>query len=351
VAIAVAVSRGAWLALAAAVAVLLAGALAGRERRAAVALAGVAGGAALAVGALALALPRGGVVLGALGQRARHFADAGGRQHIWQAAWDLFRDHPLVGTGLDSFQIAFADKRTAAYWTIEWNASPTRAHNEALNLLATQGLLGAVAVAVFTVGVLLAARRAWRAGGDRLLVVALAAGLAAFYVQDLFSFTVAGCGTLAVTLAALLSRLAEGGGDPPAWDGTEWLAGALVAGALIAGAVFALNLSPDLLLDEASCWWRRHWWRAAPPRGRSRGTAAPRSSPGARPGPRRRPAQPGAWREEASVWYCWRCSSCGRGWARRPRTRGSCSRPPRRRRPSRACSAPSRSSPSPSSTG
>ncbi len=250
VAIAVAVSRGAWLALAAAVAVLLAGALAGRERRAAVALAGVAGGAALAVGALALALPRGGVVLGALGQRARHFADAGGRQHIWQAAWDLFRDHPLVGTGLDSFQIAFADKRTAAYWTIEWNASPTRAHNEALNLLATQGLLGAVAVAVFTVGVLLAARRAWRAGGDRLLVVALAAGLAAFYVQDLFSFTVAGCGTLAVTLAALLSRLAEGGGDPPAWDGTEWLAGALVAGALIAGAVFALNLSPDLLLDE-----------------------------------------------------------------------------------------------------
>src|SRR4029079_6672275 len=105
-------------------------------------------------------------------------------------------------------------KRTAAYWNIEWNGSPTRAHNEALNLLATQGLLGALGALALLVGVALVARRALRSTDDRLLVLALIAGGAAFVVQDLFSFTVAGCGTLVVTQAALLSRLAERGSGP-----------------------------------------------------------------------------------------------------------------------------------------
>jgi O-antigen ligase/tetratricopeptide (TPR) repeat protein len=252
VALAAAISRGAWLAVAAALAILVVGIVTGGERRAATSVAAVAGGTVIALGALILALPAGGVVRDALVRRVSHFADAAGRRHIWQAAWRLFRDHPGVGTGLDTFQIAFADQRTPAYWAIEWNASPTRAHNEALNLLATQGVLGALAVLVFTAGVLLGLKRALGTGGDRLLVVALTAGVAAFYVQDAFSFTVAGCGTLVVTLLALLSRLAEGGGEPAARDGVESLAMALGAGALLALGVFALNLTSGPLLDEPS---------------------------------------------------------------------------------------------------
>jgi O-antigen ligase/Tfp pilus assembly protein PilF len=250
VAVAVSVSRGAWLALGAATAVLVVGAVTGAQRRAAVVTAAIATGATLILGILLLVLPTGGSLVSGLVQRVREFGQSAGRQHIWQAAWGLFRDHPVLGTGLDTFQIAFADQRTAAYWTIEWNASPTRAHNEALNLLATQGLLGGVAVVVFTVGVLLAVRRALRATGDRLLVTTLAAGVAAFYVQDLFSFTVAGCGTLAVVQVALLSRLAEGDGKAAARDGVESLALALGSGVVIALAVFAHNLVPDLLVDE-----------------------------------------------------------------------------------------------------
>jgi len=249
-AIAVAVSRGAWLALAAAAVIFVAGALAGGDRRAAALTAATAGVSTALLAVLALALPAGGLVLSGLLARIRHFADSASRQHIWPAAWSLFRDHPITGTGLDTFQIAFAEKRTPAYWALEWNASPTRAHNEALNLLATQGVLGGIAVAVFTAGLLLAVWRALKSAGDRLLVVALAAGVAAFYVQDLFSFTVAGCGTLVVTQAALLSRLAEGATAPDDEDGLEWLAGALGAGALAVIAVFAHNLTADLLLDE-----------------------------------------------------------------------------------------------------
>ena len=249
-AIAVAVSRGAWLAAAAAAAIVVGGAWAGARGRVAAVAAGVAGGTAAALGVLAVTLPAGGVVLRGLLERVRYFAESAGRQHIWRAAWDLFRDHPLTGTGLDTFQVAFADKRTPAYWAIEWNASPARAHNEALNLLATQGALGGVAVLAVVVGALLAVRRALRAGADRGLVVALAAGVAAFAVQDLFSFTVAACGTLVVTQAALLSRLAEPIGTAPARDGLTSHALAVAIVTLVAIPVLALNLSAAPLLDE-----------------------------------------------------------------------------------------------------
>jgi putative inorganic carbon (HCO3(-)) transporter len=250
---AVAVSRGAWLALVAAVLVLVAGALWAGERRAAAALGVAAGGAVAVVGGLTLFLPgpTAGAVLTGLLQRMRQLGDSASRQHIWQAAWRIFREHPLVGSGLDTFQIAFADQRTAAYWTIEWNASPTRAHNEALNLLATQGTLGALAVLVVAAGVVVATWRAWRLAGDRLLVAALVAGLAAFAVQDLFSFTVAGCGTLAVTQAALLSRLARSSAEPPPPpDGAGGFALTLGAVVLLVPVLLAHNVSTGPLLDE-----------------------------------------------------------------------------------------------------
>jgi tetratricopeptide (TPR) repeat protein len=119
------------------------------------------------------------------------------------------RDAPVFGCGLDTFQLAFGRHRTAAYWHSEWDALPTKAHNELIHILATQGLCGAAALGVLTAGLLVATIRAWRRtrGSRRAVVLALAAGVAGFYVQDAFSFTVAGCGTLFVTFAALLSRL------------------------------------------------------------------------------------------------------------------------------------------------
>jgi O-antigen ligase/tetratricopeptide (TPR) repeat protein len=253
VAIAVAVSRGAWLALAVAGLVGLGGALVSGHRRAVMVVGTTAGGAALATGLLVLALPgsTGSLVLAGLLQRVRQLGDAGSRQHIWQAAWGIAREHPLVGSGLDTFQIAFAGQRTPAYWALEWNASPTRAHNEALNLLATQGALGGLAVLGLVAGVMLVARQAWRAGQDRILVLALIAGMAGFVVQDLFSFTVAGCGTLVVTQAALLSRLARpsaGPGRPP--DAVEGFAVTLLVAVTLGVLAFGHNLSAEPLLDE-----------------------------------------------------------------------------------------------------
>ncbi len=205
-------SRGAWLALLAVGAVLLGlrwRGLPGRRLRI---------GAALAAGTVVVATV-GLILLGGPGlrssliDRGRHLTEATNRAFVWRTSLEIFCEHPLCGSGLDTFQLAFAAKRPVGFWLIEWNATPTKAHCEPLHVLATQGLSGGLALLVLTAGLLRAGGRAVRQGSpqQRALVAAACAGIVGFYVQNLFSFTVAGCGTLFVTLAALLSRWAETG--------------------------------------------------------------------------------------------------------------------------------------------
>lgn len=210
-AIATSLSRGAWLALAAALLVLLVGAFLLGHRRAVGLTVGL--GLVLGVGlvgaVLALRAPEG--VASPLLERARQLTESSGRLHIWRAAWHIFLEHPLLGCGLDAFSLAFQRHRAPEYWLLEWNTTPYKAHNGFLHVLATQGLLGAGAALVLAAGLVLAGRRAWRRASaeERPLLLALLAGLAAFYVQGLFSFTVAATGTLFVTFAGVLSRLGE----------------------------------------------------------------------------------------------------------------------------------------------
>ena len=59
------------------------------------------------------------------------------RMAIWQAAWDMFQDHPLLGVGLGNFDTAYL-----VYALPGWPELPGHAHNYYLNLLAEVGLLG-----------------------------------------------------------------------------------------------------------------------------------------------------------------------------------------------------------------
>jgi O-antigen ligase/tetratricopeptide (TPR) repeat protein len=199
-------SRGAWLAFACMSAVLVLGWFGTGWRRAALAFSAVV---PLAVVGLLVLAARGGHLSETLSQRVQGLSYFGGRQHLWRAGWHLFRDHPVVGSGLDTYQLAFGRYRTPDYMQVEWDTTPTRAHNEAVHILATQGILGAAAVLVMTAGLVLAGRRAWRTGDpeDRALLAALYAGVIGFGAHGLFSFTVLGYGTLFVTFAAVLARL------------------------------------------------------------------------------------------------------------------------------------------------
>src|SRR5581483_7268740 len=158
----------------------------------------------------------------------------------------IFHDHPVLGTGPDTFQLAFGMKRTAAYWQVEWNATPTRAHNELIHTLATQGLVGAGALLAVLLGLGFAGWRAWRRApaAARPLVLAVLAGAVAFLVESAFSYTVIACGTLFVTFLGLLSRLGEAGADAEtegSAPGRRWLLVGLGGACLLAALVFGLN--------------------------------------------------------------------------------------------------------------
>lgn len=237
-------SRGAWLGLAVMVLVVLA-AWARYSRRTRTTWLLASGVVLLGVGLL-LVFSADNNIARAARERIRGLADAGPRAHIWRASLAIFAERPLLGCGPDAFALAFASHRTPEYWAAEWGVTPTRGHNEVLHVLATQGLAGGAALLVLCFGVGRAILRAMRIAPNeaRPVVIALGVGLLGYFVQGLFSFTMAGCGTLLVTCVAPLSRWGEGEGPAPAAttesNGTYGLS--LLVAILLGTAVFAFNL-------------------------------------------------------------------------------------------------------------
>jgi len=177
------------------------------------------------------------------------------RREIWSGGLAIFRDHPLTGCGPDTFHLAFEPKRTAAYWRLEWNTTPARAHNEVIQVLATQGGLGGLALLVLLAGLAVAAVRAWRASTpeSRGLVAAACAGVLAFCVQDLFNFTLAPVGTLFVTLAAVLSALGRSQSAADMAPAGRQVFAVLIGLAALGGVLaVAVNTAEG---SDARLWW------------------------------------------------------------------------------------------------
>ena len=65
------------------------------------------------------------------------------RRIVWQGAWDIARDHPLFGTGVETFAFAYYKYRPLEHnITSEWDFLYNKAHNEYLNYAATTGFVG-----------------------------------------------------------------------------------------------------------------------------------------------------------------------------------------------------------------
>jgi O-antigen ligase/tetratricopeptide (TPR) repeat protein len=171
------------------------------------------------------------------------------RLQIWKAGLSMARDHPVFGVGLDAFGTAFPRYRTTAYWEIEWARTPNKAHNEGIDILATQGFVGGgaalIVVLLSALAIVKGARRP--EGAARAGAIAVGAVLVAFVVQDLASFTVVALGSLA---AAALGWVASSPGTPerreagarstrpaPGWS-------LILAGAPVAALFFLLVIQP-----------------------------------------------------------------------------------------------------------
>ncbi len=210
------VSRGAWLALGVALAVwpVLVGRSAARRW-----------GGSLGVVAL-LAFLAGAVYLrdGEVRTRVDNLLQRGpepSRVILWRAGWDLFRSHPLLGTGAGSYDVLFERHRPARFWD-----DPQWAHNDYLNTLSDYGAVG------FLLSFGMAGMIAWRwqkrlrAGGAETdaarsrseqrrqsLQAGLGIGLLAFALQSFvdFNLKIPGLAQTAAALAGL--ALAPVGSD------------------------------------------------------------------------------------------------------------------------------------------
>ncbi|HYG80821.1 MAG TPA: O-antigen ligase family protein [Pyrinomonadaceae bacterium] len=136
-----------------------------------------------------------------------------GRAHFWATTLNIVKDHPLVGTGLGSFGLAYTryDTRNGLY-RLE------QAHNDYLQLASDAGLVG-VALGVFFVVVLFRnglARRETEDPFRRGVATGALVGCFAVLVHSFFDFTLhtTSNALLFLVLAALATingRVEEGG--------------------------------------------------------------------------------------------------------------------------------------------
>ncbi len=199
-------SRGAWVAAVAGVAAfgLLAWRAWARSAR---------GGRRLVLAALALAvaaflIPIATPLRPQLLLRLRQITDLSApstqsRVHLWRAGTAMALDHPALGVGTDGYLASFPRYRTPEYWSIEWNGVSAKAHDELIQIAATQGFLGlgaALLVLFFAARSILEVSR-HPDPSTRMGAAAAGGGLAAFAVLGLVGFTVASTGVLAAALA------------------------------------------------------------------------------------------------------------------------------------------------------
>ncbi len=239
-------SRAAWLGLVIGIALILVVFVAAGERQAAkrIGLIG-ASGTTLALVVLAMT-PWGREFAGVLWSRISGAAGIQSRLFIWSAAIEIFREHPFLGAGVDTFGLAFSPLRTPEFWAIEWNTTFVRAHNEALQILATQGGLGAAALLLIAGGVFRSAGAAWRAAdpAQRLFIGTVSAAVGALVPQLSLGILQTAPAVLLTTLAAFLSRRPD-----PTTDRTP-LPASVVRRATLLVSAFA----PVILLMNMAAW-------------------------------------------------------------------------------------------------
>jgi O-antigen ligase/cytochrome c-type biogenesis protein CcmH/NrfG len=153
---------------------------AGLSRRVLIRFASAGAVAATAVAVMLVTTPLGGRLLDigrGVGLRDRVL--------LYQSAFQMFVDHPFVGVGFENFAVAYPRYQQAEWFSlVGLNMTSTSAHNWALHVAATTGIVGLLANLALLVAF---AVHAWRRARDpdaASVIVALAA-IAAFYGSGL----------------------------------------------------------------------------------------------------------------------------------------------------------------------
>ncbi|MCR4294945.1 MAG: O-antigen ligase family protein, partial [Elusimicrobia bacterium] len=191
-ALALTLSRGAWLGAAAGLAVYLwlSGERAPRART-----------------AVLIALAAAAVLLAAVVLRPTAKASDSARWALWESVARSIPRHPWLGAGPDSVQALLRRERTAGFIRI---LGPTKsqvsAHNDFLQVLATLGLAGLAAYLWLLAGAWRCVSGALKESRHRSAVAAIAGALAGLFVQAKFNPVPLGALVLAALFLGLTAR-------------------------------------------------------------------------------------------------------------------------------------------------
>lgn len=180
-------------------------------------------------------------------ERVTHFFVAPTRVQLWGTALAGFRQHPWLGWGYDTFTLVDQQLRHPDAWKYEWGGTAGHAHSLLPQTLATQGLVGLLALvgAVF----LVVKHRPLSRGAEGAVVVALAAA-------SMVTFS----GTLVAALGVCaLARVLEGARrELPGW----WPLALVVLSAvtlMMFGASIAARARPLEPVAEQLEPWNAQW--------------------------------------------------------------------------------------------
>lgn len=111
------------------------------------------------------------------------------RLYAWQAAWESFKEYPVLGVGPENFSIAFNRHFDPGFYTYEKNETEfMRAHNIFLEMLATAGIAGlGTYLAVFISFLALIVRGVRQKVFDSHFGIMGFAFVAAYFVQGFFN--------------------------------------------------------------------------------------------------------------------------------------------------------------------
>ncbi len=256
-------SRGAWMAAAAGViAALVLAAMAGAPVRR-LAWTGLASLAP----AFVFGLWRAGAPLAARMAEGLESRSILARSELARAAVALWSEHPLLGTGPDTFAIAFTRVQQPAFWRSEWSGLPMHAHAVPLQVLATLGALGALAGLAWVAAATREFVRAWQAAPvERPWLAGVAAALIALMAASATnSVGLAGAALFAVLTALPGAATAQPRRVVPAaasWSPIVAAGVAFVVMIASAGELRALSLARSMRDDRPRSAFTHSEWRA-----------------------------------------------------------------------------------------